>query len=166
MSPARAQVVCFAVLTVLGLAFAATAPGYGVLAEQGRIGPGFLPLVGGLALAGFSAALLVAQLRDRPPADDDGAADDGAGVDDFGRSRAQRARILRRVLVLLPAAVLAVPLLGMVVSFAALVLVISVWLEGRRLAESLLLSAAAGAAIHAVFAVALQVPLPTGLLGS
>jgi hypothetical protein len=66
---------------------------------------------------------------------------------------------------LLPAAVLAVPLAGMVVSFSALVLVISVWLEGRRLVASLGLSAVAGAVIYTVFAVGLQVPLPTGAFG-
>jgi hypothetical protein len=67
--------------------------------------------------------------------------------------------------VLLPVAVALVPLLGMVVAFGLLVLVISTWLEHRRLLPALLLSATASVTMHVVFAVVLQVPLPSGVFG-
>lgn len=159
MSGQRAQVVLFASLALIGGGFAVTAPAYGVLLAESRIGPGFLPLVAGLGLALFSVLLLAEQLRAPAPEGPQ------PGTDDFGRSPQQRMRILRRVFVLLPVAVALVPLVGMVVAFGLLVLVISTWLEGRRPLPALALSAGSAAVIHGVFSVVLQVPLPTGVFG-
>ncbi|MGW1679879.1 tripartite tricarboxylate transporter TctB family protein [Saccharopolyspora sp. NPDC002376] len=155
----RGQVVLFSGLALLGAGFAVTAFGYGVLLPESRIGPGFLPLVAGGLLAVFSVLLLIEQLRRPQPASA------VRGVDDFGRTPGQRVWILRRVFVLLPVSVALVPVLGMVCALGVLVLVISTWLEGRRLLPALLLSASSAVAMYVVFAVVLQVPLPTGVFG-
>ncbi|WP_406690974.1 tripartite tricarboxylate transporter TctB family protein [Saccharopolyspora sp. ID03-671] len=144
-------------LVVLGAAVAVSAPVYGVFGEQGRIGPGFMPLAAGLVLAVLSAAQLRHPVAEAEP--------EQAGVDDAGRTPARRAWILRRVLVLLVAAVALVPVVGLVWAFAGLVLLISTWLEGRNLLSSLVFSAAAGAVVWVIFGVLLAVPLPTGLIG-
>ncbi|WP_246154667.1 tripartite tricarboxylate transporter TctB family protein [Saccharopolyspora hirsuta] len=159
MSGQRGQVVLFSGLALLGAGFAVSSFGYGVLLPESRIGPGFLPLVAGGLLAVFSALLLAEQLRAPHPAPPQ------PGVDDFGRTPRQRVWILRRVFVLLPVAVALVPLLGMAVAFGLLVLVISTWLEGHRPLPAVALSACSAAAMYGVFAVVLQVPLPTGVFG-
>ncbi|MDA3627617.1 tripartite tricarboxylate transporter TctB family protein [Saccharopolyspora sp. WRP15-2] len=155
----RGQVVLFSGLALLGAGFAVSAFGYGVLLPESRIGPGFLPLVAGGLLAVLSVLLLVEQLRRPQPSSA------VRGVDDFGRTPQQRVWILRRVFVLLPVAVALVPVLGMVCALGVLVLVISTWLERRRLLPAVLLSASSAAAMYVVFAVVLQVPLPTGVFG-
>ncbi|TWF95894.1 tripartite tricarboxylate transporter TctB family protein [Saccharopolyspora dendranthemae] len=160
MSTDRAQVWTWIGLVVLGAGVAISAPVYGVFGEQGRIGPGFVPLAAGGVLALLSGVLLHRQLRD--PAPDDGGE---SGTDDFGRTARQRSWILRRVFVLLPVTVLAVPLLGMVVAFGALVLVISTWLEGRRPLPSVGFAVSAAGGMWLIFAVVLSVPLPTGIFG-
>ena len=160
MSGRRAQVWTWIGVGVLGAGVALSAPVYGVFGEQGRIGPGFVPLVAGGVLAVLAGVLLHRQLRDPAPA---GGGE--AGTDDFGRTAAERSWILRRVFVLLPVTVLAVPVLGMVVAFGALVLVISTWLEGRRPVPSAVFAVSAAAAVWLIFAVVLSVPLPTGIFG-
>ncbi|GAB3689518.1 tripartite tricarboxylate transporter TctB family protein [Saccharopolyspora tripterygii] len=160
MSTDRAQVWTWIGLVVLGAGVAISAPVYGVFGEQGRIGPGFVPLAAGGVLALLAAVLLHRQLTGPAVA-----RDDEAGADDFGRTARERSWILRRVFVLLPVTVLAVPLLGMVVAFGALVLVISTWLEGRRPVPSLVFAVAAAGAVWLIFAVVLSVPLPTGIFG-
>jgi putative tricarboxylic transport membrane protein len=66
---------------------------------------------------------------------------------------------------LLLAAILGVSLFGFLVSFGAFVLVVSTWVERRRLLSSLVITVAAVAFIYLVFVVFLRVPLPQGLLG-
>lgn len=153
------QVVLFSGLTLVGAGFAVSAVGYGVLLPESRIGPGFLPLAAGGLLAVLSALLLVQQLR--TPGQDE----PEPGTDDFGRTPAQRMWILRRVFALLPAALLVVPVVGMVAAFGLLVLVISTWLERRRGLPAAALSVVSAAAMYVIFAVVLRVPLPTGVFG-
>ncbi|RRO20513.1 tripartite tricarboxylate transporter TctB family protein [Saccharopolyspora rhizosphaerae] len=168
MSTDRAQVWLMAGLVLLGAGFAVSAPVYGVFGEQGRIGPGFVPLTTGGLLAVLAAVLLHQQLRTRLPEPSDeprAGGESQAGVDDFGRTPQQRAWILRRVFVLLPVTVAAVPVVGLVCAFGALVLVISTWLEGRSLLPAVGFSVAAAGVVQVIFAVVLAVPLPTGIFG-
>ncbi|WP_246536609.1 tripartite tricarboxylate transporter TctB family protein [Saccharopolyspora endophytica] len=160
MSGDRAQVWMLIGLVVLGAGFAFSAPVYGVVGEQARIGPGFVPMVAGGLLAVLAAVLLRRQLSQPVPA-----GETGSGTDDFGRTAGQRAWILRRVFVLLPVTVLAVPVVGMVCAFGGLVLVISTWLEGRRVLPAAAFSVAVAGGVWVVFAVGLAVPLPTGIFG-
>lgn len=160
MSGDRAQVWALIGLVVLGAGFALSAPVYGVFVEQGRIGPGFVPMVAGGLLAVLAAVLLRRQFS-QPVS----AGESGSGTDDLGRTAAQRSWILRRVFVLLPVTVLAVPVVGMVCAFGGLVLVISTWLEGRRLLPAVAFSLAVAGGVWVIFAVLLAVPLPTGIFG-
>lgn len=160
MSTDRGQVWLLAGLIVLGAGFALSAPVYGIFGEQGRIGPGFVPLAAGGLLAVLAGVLLHRQLR-HPAV----TGEPEAGADDFGRTPGQRAWILRRVFVLVPVTVLAVPVVGMVCAFGALVLVISTWLEGRRLLPAVAFSVAVAGGVWVIFAVVLAVPLPTGVFG-
>jgi putative tricarboxylic transport membrane protein len=160
MSGDRAQVWMLIGLVVLGAGFAFSAPVYGVFGEQGRVGPGFVPMVAGGLLAVLAAVLLRRQLSQPVSA---GEAE--SGTDDFGRTAGQRAWMLRRVFVLLPVTVLAVPVVGMVCAFGGLVLVISTWLEGRRVLPAVAFSVAVAGGVWVVFAVLLAVPLPTGIFG-
>ncbi|MEV4730455.1 tripartite tricarboxylate transporter TctB family protein [Saccharopolyspora sp. NPDC049426] len=163
MSTVGGQVWWAAGLVVLGAGFALSAPVYGVFGDEGRIGPGFVPMVAGGLLAVLAAVLLRRQLSQPVTADESG--ETGSGTDDFGRTAGQRAWILRRVFVLLPVTVLAVPVVGMVCAFGGLVLVISTWLEGRRLLPAVAFSVAAAGGVWVIFAVLLAVPLPTGIFG-
>ncbi|MEB3370889.1 tripartite tricarboxylate transporter TctB family protein [Saccharopolyspora mangrovi] len=160
MSGDRAQVWVLIGLVVLGAGFALSAPVYGVVGEQGRIGTGLVPMVAGGLLAVLAAVLLRRQLS-QPVA----AGETESGTDDFGRTAGQRSWILRRVFVLLPVTVLAVPVVGMVCAFGGLVLVISTWLEGRRLLPAVAFSVAVAGGVWVIFAVLLAVPLPTGIFG-
>ncbi len=147
-------------LVVLGAGVALSAPVYGVFGDEGRIGPGFVPMVAGGLLALLAAVMLRRQLS-QPGASGEA----GSGTDDVGRTASQRAWILRRVFVLVPVTVLAVPVVGMVCAFGGLVLVISTWLEGRRLVPAVAFSVAVAGGVWVVFAVLLAVPLPTGIFG-
>lgn len=151
----RGQVVAFGVLAALGAGLFASSFGYGILGEGGRVGPGLLPMVTGLLLLVLSAAQLFARLRRPAPADPDAP----------GPADARRVRQLWTVALALPVAVLLVPLLGFLVAFGLLVLFVSAVVERRPPLVALLVTAAAVACGYGVFAVFLDVPLPTGLAG-
>jgi hypothetical protein len=61
--------------------------------------------------------------------------------------------------------IVAVTVLGFLVAFGAFVLVVSVWVERRRVVGSLVITVSACALIYLVFELFLRVPLPQGLLG-
>lgn len=157
------EAVVYAVLTVVGVAVAVMAVGYGVLVQGNRIGPGFLPLVAGALLAVLGATLTVRTVRQPGDA---AAKADGEDTDVLGRTRRQRTRILWTVFALLTATVLLVLLLGFIVSFGLLVLTVSLWVERRRLLPSLAVSAGACTFVYVVFVWFMQIPLPTGVFGS
>jgi putative tricarboxylic transport membrane protein len=176
----RAQAVAFGVLAVLGAAVFGTSFGYGILGEEGRVGPGLLPMVTGLLLLLLSTGQLVTRvLRGGPSrrtarssvpvrqegrsSDSDG--DDGPGVDVFGRTEPQRVRQLWTVVGALPVAVLLVPLLGFLPALGLLVLFVSAVVERRPPLVAILVTVIAVAAGYGVFAEFLDVPLPTGAVG-
>jgi putative tricarboxylic transport membrane protein len=159
----RGQAIAFGVLAALGAAVFASSFGYGILGEEGRVGPGLLPMVTGLLLLLLSGGQLLARLRRRHPAPTDPPAEEGTDV--FGRTEAQRVRQLWTVLAALPIAVLLVGLLGFLPAFGLLVLFIGVVVERRPPLVALLITAVAVAVGYGVFAGFLDVPLPTGVLG-
>ena len=164
MGPAG-QAVAFGVLAALGAAVFVTSFGYGILREGGRVGPGLLPMVTGLLLLLLSGVQLLARLWRPSAAADAPPAGYGDGVDVLGRTRAERVRHLRMVVLALPVAVLLVPLLGFLAAFGLLVLFISAAVERRRVPVALLATVLAVAVGYGVFAVFLDVPLPTGAVG-
>jgi putative tricarboxylic transport membrane protein len=173
------QAVAFGVLAVVGAAVFASSFGYGLLGEEGRVGPGLLPMVTGLLLLLLSAGQLLARLRrlraaeSGPGTEESGTEEastdesgtDEAGTDVFGRTGAQRVRQLGMVVLAMPVAVLLVPLLGFLAAFGLLVLFVCAVVEQRPPLVALLVTALAVACGYGVFAVFLDVPLPTGLAG-
>lgn len=165
--PGVGEAAVYGGLTLLGLGVAWASVGYGLTVENGQVGPGLMPAVSGALLAVLGVALLLrnrgagaTEATARPDAGDDGE------VDIYGRTPAARVRQLWTVFALLLATIVAVNLLGFLVAFGAFVLVVSTWVERRRVLSSLALTVAACAVIYAVFVVFLRVPLPPGLLGS
>ncbi len=154
---------------------------YGWFNEGNRVGPGLLPAVTGGLVALVAAVLIVGTFRDgrseggglakvaeatlgeaAGPAENDGSDDD---VDIFGRTAAQRNRQLAVVTVALVVALVAVPVVGLLVALGLFSLFVSIVVERRPWLPSILITVVAVAAVYGVFAVFLEVPLPTGYLG-
>lgn len=169
------------VIAALGVAAAVIAAGYGVIGDDGRIGPGFLPALCGVLLVLFAVVNSVSSHRNRTSAEDiaerlalgSDAGDHGLpveepdedGVDIYGRSQRQRDRMLWAVVGIILATVLLIPVLGFIVAFAVMLVVIAVAVERRKILPSLMVSVITLAVTYTIFVVLLQVPLPQGLLG-
>lgn len=162
-APAR-EAVAFGVLTVLGAAVFGTSFGYGIIGDEGRVGPGLLPMVTGLLLLLLAGGQLVARLR-RTGGAVTGPRQPDPTPDVFGRTESQRVRQLWTVVVAVPVAVLLVPLLGFLPALGLLVLFIAAVVERRPPLVALAIAAVAVAAGYGVFMEFLDVPLPTGLVG-
>ncbi|GAA5136958.1 tripartite tricarboxylate transporter TctB family protein [Pseudonocardia adelaidensis] len=163
-SPApTAQAVAFGVLAVLGAVVFGTSFGYGILGDEGRVGPGLLPMVTGLLLLLLGGGQLLVRLRRTGGVTEPREPD--AGVDVFGRTESQRVRQLWTVVVATPVAVLLVPLLGFLPALGVLVLFIAAVVERRPPLVALAIAAVAIAAGYGVFMEFLDVPLPTGAVG-
>ncbi|GAA3538339.1 hypothetical protein GCM10022419_017900 [Nonomuraea rosea] len=147
----RGESAVWALLVCLSTAMAAVSFGYGITKEGGQVGPGFLPLVSGVALALLSAACLLQSVRGGAPQEE--------GADP------RRIRTLWTVFALLLAALLLVPLTGFLVAFGLLVFAVSAFVEKQRLLPAAGVAVAATLVIYAVFVLFLAVPLPGGLLG-
>lgn len=167
-------------LAVLGAVAAIMAVGYGVTQDNGQIGAGFLPLVLGLVVALLGAIDAGAILLRREPshpaeqltgveAEADAAAidtpEEASDLDVLGRTQRQRNRMLLIVIGMILGALLLVPLTGLLIALALLVVAIATLVERRKLVPSLLVGGIAIAVVHVVFAVLLKVPMPTGLIG-
>ena len=114
-------------------------------------GPGFFPLWYGIAMAALSLALVGSSVLRAPGAD----------------QRIDWAKVARAFAawLALAASVAALKLLGFLLAFAALVffLVAVMYRQPLRVAATMALGSAA--AFYVLFALALGVPLPTGVLG-
>ena len=173
----RGEIVAYALLTAAGGYLVVTSFGYGLRNEDGSIGPGLLPLVIGacmVALAGLELARRAAGTRtphrdlladvagEESPAVEDA---DTGGTDIFGRTEPERVRQLWTVVAAMLGAIVLVPLCGFLLSFGALVLFISVWVERRPWVTAIVVTAVSVAVVHVVFVLLLGVPLPGGALG-
>jgi putative tricarboxylic transport membrane protein len=147
----RGEAVVWAVLVCLSVAMAAASFGYGITKDGGQVGPGFLPLVSGVALAVLSAVCLLQSVRSAAPASEEG--------------DPQRVRTLWTVFAMLLGALLLVPLTGFLVAFGLLVFAVSAFVEKQRVVSAAGVAVAATLVIYAVFVLFLGVPLPGGLLG-
>jgi putative tricarboxylic transport membrane protein len=157
------EVVTYGALTLLGVVAAVVGRGYGLLLPNGQVGPGMVPTVSGVLLAVLGGVLTVRAIREHranPPQ-----TVDRESRDIFGRTEPERVRHLWVVFGLLLAAIFGVSLFGFLISFGAFVLVVSTWVERRRLLSSLVITVSAVVFIYVVFVVFLRVPLPQGLLG-
>lgn len=181
--------VAFGVLAAVGAYAAITAwSDYDLFNEGNRVGPGLLPVVVGSLIALIAGSLLVLTLTGRRARHDQGLAevtksvaadlpaealaaepdDAGAGDDDvdiFGRTPAQRMRQLQMVTVALVVSLFLVSVLGLLGALGLFGLFVSIVVERRPWLPSVLITAASVGVVYGVFAVFLEVPLPTGALG-
>ena len=136
-------------LAGLGAYIIAEAVQWEYLGQDGP-GPGFFPMWYGIAMAALSLSLVVSSVL-RPP-----------GAERIDWAKAGRALAAWLALAL---SVAALKLLGFLVSFAALAffLVAVMYRQPLRVAATMALASAA--AFYMLFALALGVPLPTGVLG-
>jgi disulfide bond formation protein DsbB len=159
------EVAVYGVLTLLGLVAAVVGAGYGLFQDGHKVGPGLMPTLSGALLAVLGAVLMVRAARERRAALPEEVAEAPDEPDLFGRTQAERVRHLWVVFGLLLLTIVAVTVLGFLVAFGAFVLVVSVWVERRRVVGSLVITVSACALIYLVFELFLRVPLPQGLLG-
>jgi hypothetical protein len=182
MESARLQVagIAFtAVLAAVGIAAVIGGVGYGAVGEDGRIGPGFLPVLAGGLVAFFAVIDIVGRTRNKRnshavlPIDTEtidaiefeAAIEEETDVDIFGRTQKQRNRMLLIVVGILIASLLLVNLIGFLLAFGLMLFVIAVFVEKRKVLSSLLVTAVSLATAYLIFGVLLRVPLPQGLLG-
>jgi len=181
---ARGELVAYGVLVVLGVAVLVSSFTYDVFLEEKRIGPGFLPMLLGVLLVLLSGAALISSLRssraepvsvlETLAGADDGTSDAAAaasaegesGVDVLGRTPKERVKQMRIVVAATFVTLLLVPYAGFLLAFGALVLFIATVVERRSWLSALAITAVAVAVVYGVFAVFLNVPLPTGLFSS
>jgi putative tricarboxylic transport membrane protein len=168
-----------AVLAAVGVAAVLGGLGYGAFGEEGRIGPGFLPVLAGGLVAFFAILDILGRLRDRSathaelPIDTetihaiegDLTAEGDSDVDIFGRTQKQRNRMLFAVSGIVLGTLLLVNLIGFILAFGVMLFVIAVFVEKRKLLSSAIVTVVSLAAAYLIFGVFLRVPLPQGLLG-
>jgi putative tricarboxylic transport membrane protein len=180
--PAASDVVGNVLLAVVGAVALVVGLGYEAFTDQGLIGPGFLPSVAGGLILVFSLAE-IAKLYLARPGDQTGsslmdqvaaveedasqaAAAGGPGeLDTFGRTARQQSTAVWKVFGTIGAAILLVPVLGMILSMGLLVLVLALWVERRNVVPVVLTTLGAMAFAYVVFIQVLHVPVPTGPLG-
>lgn len=184
MRRCNADLAMAGALAVLGGAMARGSVSYGLFAEAGRIGPGFMPFVAGLALVTFSVwtcveVIVRARGARQPEAASarttgDRAAGDGStsGQGDerqpSAAAGAQPRRTERKVVLVVlltaGAAVLA-PVTGFLAAFGLLILVLLAAVEREPLWLAATVSVVAVTVSWLVFAQLLGIPLPGGVLG-
>lgn len=153
--------------------------GYHLFGQGGRIGPGFMPFCGGLALACFAvwalAESFVRGAREQPagaPSDPAGtpagtSAGTSAGTDPSGEQPAAGGSERRVLLVfVLTAAAFALSYVtGFLLAFGLLICALLWFVEREKPWLAVTVGAVATLGSWAVFVLMLQVPLPGGMLG-
>ena len=137
-------------LAALGLYIIVQARQWEYLGPEGP-GPGFFPLWYGVAMLGFSALLIVSNLRRGYSR--------GNAIDwtKLGRALSTWFALAASVALFKP--------LGFVISFALLTYFIVAVMYRRPLATAALVAVASAGGFYLVFDLALGVPLPVGVLG-
>lgn len=147
----RAETVSGIVLAALGTYIVAQARAWDYLSAEGP-GPGFFPLWYGIAMIALSLMLVAQNLFTRPVA----------------QGKPVQWREVGRVFLVWLAFVLCVAslkYLGFVLGFALFVLFLVGFLYRRPWKVALVVAVGCGAGFYLLFAVALNVRLPKGLLG-
>ena len=161
------------VLLVLGAAALIGGTGYGLRTPEGLVGAGLMPASAGFVMVVASLWDGVRTLREGPaPAvgGDEPVAvpeveDAPAELDVFGRSAGQRNRAVVTVFAVILLAVVLSYVVGLLLALTAMVVVLLGVVEKMPWWVALVGGAAAFLFGYLVFGVALNVPLPTGMLG-
>jgi putative tricarboxylic transport membrane protein len=146
------DVVSGAVLAALGVYVVLEARQWEYLGPDGP-GPGFFPLWYGIGLVALSIVLIAMHVR-RAPAPQAAAADGAARK---GRALAAWLGLVACVALLKP--------LGFLISFALFSLFLVRFLYGQSLAKSVAVAAGGSLGFYLIFDLALNVSLPSGVLG-
>jgi hypothetical protein len=163
-----------ALLVLVGLGFAFGGASYGLFNEEGRIGTGFLPFVSGALMVVFGLAVAVETwlgVRRAARGEHQGGGDDLlalalASDDEHGAVGEEgAARSVALVFALTLGAVVLIPFIGFLVSFAILLFVLVAWVEREGAARGLAISAAGVVFTYLIFEAFLKVPLPSGYPG-
>lgn len=169
-----------AVLAAVGAAAVVAGIGYGAFDDDGRVGPGFMPVFAGGLMMLFALTDIFQRWRQSVVAHRDAALtldttafqaieselDEGnPDIDIFGRSQKQRNRQLVAVIGILVATLFMVNIVGFIIAFGLMLMAIAVFVERRAWLSSLLVSVVALGVAYLIFGVFLRVPLPQGLLG-
>ena len=144
------EVVSGAVLAALGVFIITEARQWEYLGPDGP-GPGFFPMWYGIALVALSLVLVVSSAQQPEPA--------SASTGKAGTGRAFLAWAA------LVACVALLKVLGFIIAYALFTLFIVRFLYRQPLGKSLAIAAGGAVGFHLLFAVALNVALPTGMLG-
>src|SRR5262245_60006893 len=136
-------------LAALGAYIVATASQWEYLGPEGP-GAGFFPLWYGIAIIALSLALVMGSILRAP-----------AGARSDWRSMGRPLALWLALVV----AIAACPLLGLILSFAALTFFIVAVMYGRPLVIAATVALASAALFHLLFGVALGVALPVGPFG-
>ena len=177
----RYNVIADAVLALLGASAVYGGVMYGLFNEDGLVAAGFLPAVCGAAIVVLSVVDLVHQLTRRPEMetiadevfeaiihdvpDTTDRLQTTPELDIFGRDQKTRNRQLVLVILALVVSIALVPLLGLLLSLALLMVFVSVVVEKRGVISTLVITAVTIAVFYFIFAVFLSVPLPRSFLG-
>ncbi|MQA85996.1 MAG: hypothetical protein GEV03_15550 [Streptosporangiales bacterium] len=162
-----ADLVIAGVLAAVGLAMAVQAISYRIIA-QGGIGPGFMPFVAGLALAGFSGWVgvesIVRSRRGRRSAEapEDASSAEQRPAEDRPTGGERRVTL---VFALVLGAILATSVVGFLVAFGLLIFILLALVEREPLWLAAVITVTAVVVSYLVFVQMLQVPLPGGVLG-
>ncbi|GAA1856776.1 tripartite tricarboxylate transporter TctB family protein [Brevibacterium marinum] len=186
--PDVADVVGTSILGVVGAAAAIMGVRYG-LTENGQVGPGMLPFLTGtfillasvaelfrlfFARVGTSGGRMMSAVEDIEATAsesigvvDDSRSDQAANdeLDTFGRTEKQRNRAPFYIFLTLGAALLLIPVLGLIISLAAAILFLLLVVEKQKWWTSAATTIGAAVFVYVVFGLVLSVPLPTGMLG-
>ncbi|GAA4282654.1 hypothetical protein GCM10022261_01850 [Brevibacterium daeguense] len=181
--PAVADVVGTSVLGLVGLFAAVMGLRYGVTAEGGQVGPGFLPLVtGGFVVLASLAELVrmfffetttyegsfmqvVEEVEEEAREAVAEAGEHNPELDTFGRTSGERRRAILLIFGILFAAVVLIPVIGLLLALTLMVMSILIFVERKSIVVALVVAAAAFAVIYVIFVLGLRVPVPTGMLG-
>jgi hypothetical protein len=161
------------VLLVLGAAALIGGSGYGLRTPEGLVGAGLMPALAGFVMVVASLWDGARALRDARAAVtvDEGpvptpeSADAPAELDVFGRRAGQRNRAVLMVFAVILLAVLLSHVVGLLLALTAMVAVLLGVVEKMPWWVALVGGAAAFLFGYLVFGMALNVPLPTGMLG-
>lgn len=155
------EVIVAVSLILLGIGFAGWGEQYGLLTNEGVIGPGFIPVVAGLMLAAFagvSATKACWQLLKTWRAE--------KTVATASESSGEQRPLITALFVFasIVAAILLAPILGFLLSFGLLVLVLVTVVEREKFWLGLLLGVGASVAAWFIFIGLLNIPVPEGFL--
>jgi hypothetical protein len=161
------------VLLVLGAAALIGGTGYGLRTPEGLVGAGLMPALAGLVMVVASLWDCVRTLREgrgpavgvEQPVVVPKIEDAPAELDVFGRSAGQRNRAVVTVFAVILLAVVLSYVVGLLLALTAMVVVLLGVVEKMPWWVALVGGAAASLFGYLVFGVALNVPLPTGMLG-